>query len=190
MKSRRSVPLVAGLVLALGVAGPSAARAPAEGGATAAPVPAPVVHELPGGVWLAGQVTPAQLQGLQARGLAAVVVVRPDGEAPGQPTAAEMARAAHALGMAFDYAPVAPGTMPADSVATVGRALAAPVRPVLVYCRSGHRAAHIWALAEASRPGGLEVAAIEAAVRSAGQSVDDIDGALRSRVAARPVSTR
>lgn len=188
MKPRRSAPLVAGLVLALGTAGPDAARAPAEGAAAA--VPAPVVHELPGGVWLAGQVTPAQLRELQARGLAAVVAVRPDGEDANQPSSAEMARAAHALGMAFDYAPVAPGTMPADAVAAIGRALAAPTRPLLVYCRSGHRAARIWALAEASRPGGLEVAAIEAAVRSAGQSVDDIDGALRLRVAARPVSTR
>lgn len=188
MKPRRSAPLVAGLVLALGMAGSAAARGPAEGAAAVAP--APVVHELPGGVWLAGQVTPAQLQGLQARGLAAVVAVRPDGEAANQPSSAEMARAAHALGMAFDYAPVAPGTMPADSVAVVGRALAAPARPVLVYCRSGHRAARIWALAEASRPGGLVAAAIEAAVRSAGQSVDDLDGELRSRVAARPVPTR
>ncbi|MBU6248654.1 MAG: hypothetical protein KGN77_12930 [Xanthomonadaceae bacterium] len=181
MNARRSAPLSVGLTLALVMAGLAAAFVLPEG--AAATVHTPAVHELPGGVWLAGQVTPAQLRELRARGLAAVVAVRPDGEAPGQPSAAEMARAAHALGIAFDYVPVAPGTMPAEAVA-------APVQPVLVYCRSGHRAAHIWALAEASRPGGLEATAIEAAVRSAGQSVDDIDGALRSRVAARPVPTR
>lgn len=184
MKSRRPVSLVAGLVLALGVAGPAAARAPAERAADVAP--APEVQELPGGVWLAGQVAPAKLQGLQARGPAAVVAV-PDGEAPDQSSAADMARAAWALGMAFDYAPVAPDTMPADAVAAVGRALAAPARPMLVYCRSGHRAAHIWALAET---GGLEAAAIKAADRSAGQSVGDLDYELRSRIAARPVPAR
>jgi uncharacterized protein (TIGR01244 family) len=57
--------------------------------------------------------------------------------------------------------------------------------PVLLYCRSGRRAARAWALAEASRRGGLTAEEIESAVRNVGQPVDDLRDRIRGRVAAR-----
>lgn len=188
---RHASALAAALGAAVLLACPAALAAPGDASSahTAASVALPEVHELPGGVWVTGQVTPAQLRAWHQRGAAGVVVIRPDGESPGQPGSRLMAQTAAALGMHFAYAPVAPGTMPAAaSVATLRTALDASPRPLLIYCKSGHRAARTWALAEAARPDGLDAAAIEAAVRSAGQSADDLDAEIRRRVRARTAS--
>ena len=146
----------------------------------------PPARELVGGVWVSGQVTLAQLAELKARGFKAVIDLRPDGEARDQPSAADMAQAAHANGMAFVYIPVPHGDIPAAAVDNLGQALVRRVeRPVVLYCRSGWRAARTWALAEASRPAGLDAAAIKAAVQSAGQPVDNLDESIAMRIAAR-----
>ena len=142
-------------------------------------------RELVGGVWASGQVTPAQLADFEARGFKAVIDLRPDGEAPDQPSAADMAQAARAHGMAFAYVPVPHGDIPAAAVDKLGQSLVRVERPVVLYCRSGWRAARTWALAEASRPGGLDADAIKAAVQSAGQPVDHLDESIAARIAAR-----
>jgi protein tyrosine phosphatase (PTP) superfamily phosphohydrolase (DUF442 family) len=58
---------------------------------------------------------------------------------------------------------------------------------VLLYCRSGRRAARTWSLVEASRADGMDVAQIIAAVKEGGQEADDLKDALEQRVAARAV---
>ncbi len=138
------------------------------------------------GVWISGQVAPEQLAQLKAQGFRAVVDLRPDNEGPGQPSAGTMGAAAAQQGMAFDYAPVSPGAVPAAAVDTLGRALARGEQPVLLYCRNGSRAARTWALAEASRPGGLDADAIVDAVRQAGQNAGDLRDQIVARIAARP----
>lgn len=138
------------------------------------------------GLFIAEQVAPAQLPDLVAKGFKSIVDLRPDGEATDQPSSAAMADAARRAGLAFAYVPVAHGDIPAASVQSLERALAGSDRPVLLYCRSGKRAARTWALAEAARTGGLDAAAIEAAVQSAGQSVDDLKASIDARIAMRP----
>jgi len=137
------------------------------------------------GVWISEQVAPAQLPELASEGFKAVVDLRPNGEMAGQPSSDEVSEAAKRAGLAFSYVPVAHGDIAADSVAALDRALSASGRPVLLYCRSGRRAARTWALVEASRSGGLDADAIEAAVRSAGQSADDLKQDISRRIAAR-----
>jgi uncharacterized protein (TIGR01244 family) len=81
------------------------------------------------------------------------------------------------------------GEIPEQAVTRLREALDRQQGPVLLYCRSGKRAARTWALAEASRPNGLPAEAIVAAVRGAGQEADDlrprIDAAVAARGAAR-----
>jgi uncharacterized protein (TIGR01244 family) len=142
--------------------------------------------ELAGGVWVAEQVSTRQVLALKAHGFRAIVDLRPDGEAPGQPSSNEIGRMAKASGLAFTYLPVPHGDIPGPAADTLEQTLAQVERPVLLYCRSGRRAARTWALAEASRTGGLDAAAIARAVQSAGQSADDLASQITERIAARP----
>jgi uncharacterized protein (TIGR01244 family) len=139
-------------------------------------------------VWVTEQINESQLADIKAKGFRTVVDLRPDGEAVDQPPAAEMARAAQASGLGFSYIPVPHGDIPTAAVDALDQALAQSDKPLLLYCRSGRRAARTWALAEASRPGGLDAAAIQAAARAAGQSADDLAAQIGVRIAARPAN--
>ena len=158
----------------------------ATAGAADAPASDASVKPLVGGVWIAGQISPAQVDELKTQGIKAIVDLRPDGEAPEQPSSSAIDAAARSAGLTFAYAPVPGSDIPAAAVDAVSRAIARLDTPVLLYCKSGRRAARTWALAEASRFGGLEAEAIEAVVQSAGQSVDDLKEQIAARIATRP----
>lgn len=138
------------------------------------------------GVWVSEQIGPPQLALLRRQRFAAVVDLRPDGEVAGQPSSGDMADVASRMGLAFSYAPVPHGTIPYEAVNALQKVLANQPRPLLLYCRSGRRAARTWALAEASRPGGLDAGAIRQAVLAVGQPVDDLGAEIQARIAARP----
>lgn len=82
---------------------------------------------------------------LAAAGFGRVISNRPDGEDPGQPSAAAMEAAARDAGLDFVWVPVSglPGT---DQVATVRATLADGV-PTVMFCRSGMRSTAAWAMA-------------------------------------------
>lgn len=143
------------------------------------------VKPLAGGVWISEQIDPAQLALLSGQHFLAVIDLRPDGEVAGQPSSTQMGQAAVRAGLAFTYVPVPHGDIPGDQVSALAKALASQPHPVLLYCRSGRRAARTWALAEASRAGGQDAVAIERIVQSAGQSADDLDGEIKARIASR-----
>lgn len=144
------------------------------------------LRPLVGGVWISGQITTQQVDELKSQGIKTIVALRPDGEAPEQPASRSIDAAARSAGLAFAYAPVAGSDIPASAVDAVSRAIARPDNTVLLYCRSGSRAARTWALAEASRMGGLEAEAIESVVQSAGQSANDLREQIAARIATRP----
>ena len=177
--------LVAVLLGGAGMLGWAAAHRPGNGPRAVS------THPLAGGVWITAQISPDQLAVLRQQGFAAVVDLRPDGEAAGQPASGAVSRAAAAQGLAFHYIPVPHGDIPSTAVTDLGQVLATSKRPLLLYCHSGRRAARTWALAEASRADGIGAAAIELAVREAGQSADDLGPLIATRIAARePASMR
>lgn len=133
-------------------------------------------------VWLGDQLQLDILPKLKARGVGTVIDLRPDGEAADQPPASAVESAARALQIQFAYIPVPHGDIPDSAVAALSKALAGSPKPVLLYCRSGRRAARTWALAEASRPGGLSAEDIREAVTQVGQSIDDLNGAITTRI--------
>lgn len=96
-------------------------------------------------VHVAPQIALSDIAEAAALGVTTVVSNRPDGEDPGQPTAAEVARAAEAAGLAFVHAPVT-GFPDEAAIEAVGEVLAKG-EPVLLFCRSGTRSAMTWALA-------------------------------------------
>lgn len=172
----------AAIVVSLAPAALPLARA-----AEAAPSEPSTLHPLMRGVWISGQIAPAQVAALKAHGIERIVALRPDGEEPGQPTSAAVEAAARSAGIAFAYAPVPGKDVPQAAVDAVSRALARPDEPVVIYCKSGHRATRTWALAEASRVDGLEADAIQSVAASAGQPVEDLREQIAARVATRRV---
>ncbi len=142
-------------------------------------------RQLVPGVLIAGQVAPGDIATLHAQGVRTIVAMRPDGEDAGQPSAAAVEAAARAQGVTFANVPVVGriGSAQVDGLAAV---LAHTDGPVVLYCRSGRRAALAWALAEASRPGGRDAAAIRAALEGAGQSAGGLEAEIALRIAARP----
>jgi uncharacterized protein (TIGR01244 family) len=112
----------------------------------------------------------------RARGFAAIICNRPDGEDAGQPSAAAMASAAAAAGLRFTNIPVDASGIDTDHITAMAAALAEG-GPVLAYCRSGTRSTNLWALAEASRGGDPD--AIVAAAAGGGYNVSGMLPMLR-----------
>lgn len=98
------------------------------------------------------QLMAADVAKAAGQGYRSLISNRPDGEEAGQPTADAMAVLASRHGMSFAHIPVVPGTVTKDDLADMKRALAALPGPVLGFCRSGMRAATMWALAQAADP--------------------------------------
>jgi uncharacterized protein (TIGR01244 family) len=141
-------------------------------------------HPLAPGIEISQQLKP-EAMGIARQHFVTVIDMRPDGEDAGQPSSNEMAAAAQAQHLQFAYVPVPHGDIPDAVVDNLATALAARPGPVLLYCRSGRRAARSWSLVEASRSGGMDVDQILAAVKASGQDASDLRARLEQRVKAR-----
>lgn len=108
-------------------------------------------------------------------GFRAIISNRPDGEEPGQLSAADMAALAARHGMGFAHVPVVPGKIGETVVAQMADALARLDSPALAYCRTGTRSATLWALTQASA---LPASAVIATAATAGYDLES----LRSRL--------
>jgi len=97
---------------------------------------------------VAPQISVADVAEAKARGFAAIVCNRPDGEDPGQPAAAEIAAAAQAAGLTYTHIPVRGAPGPAE-VEAMRQAVDAADGPVLAYCRSGTRSITTWSIGQA-----------------------------------------
>lgn len=104
---------------------------------------------------------------LAASGFARVISNRPDGEEPGQPSAAAMETAARDAGLGFVWIPVS-GLPASDQVAAVAASLADGV-PTLMFCRSGMRSAAAWAMAQ--RLNGADADALRETAAAAGYDI-------------------
>lgn len=98
---------------------------------------------------VAGQITPDDVAAAAAEGFTFVINNRPDGEQPGQPTAAEIEAAAAAAGLGYRAIPITHAGFSEDQVTAMREALEAAPGPVLAFCRSGTRSTFAWALARA-----------------------------------------
>lgn len=111
------------------------------------------------------------------QGFGHIINNRPDHEAPGQPTGAEIEAAAHAAGLGYTAIPVDHSGFSAEQVAAMSACLVS-AKPVLAYCRSGTRSTMLWALAAASR--GESIDATVAAAAAQGYDVRPLLPAMRS----------
>ncbi len=124
---------------------------------------------------VSGQIQPADVRALKAEGVSMIVCNRPDGEEDGQPTAAEIERAAKAEGMQFRHIPIFRGIGPSDAEA-MEEALEAADGKVFAYCRTGNRSALTWAVAR--RGQGASASDIKAAAERAGVDLSPVEHLL------------
>lgn len=126
-------------------------------------------------LFVSPQVTRAELIEAKAAGIAAIVNNRPDGEESGQPTAASNAAIAAELGLGYTHIRVAPGQYSLAQVRAFEAALATAEGPVLAHCKSGTRAASLYAIGEV-----LGGRMTKDDVTPLGQSIGlDLSGAVR-----------
>jgi len=110
-----------------------------------------------------------------AQGIKTIINNRPDNEVQGQPASADMEAAATALGLAYVYLPIAPGTITDENTRDFSKAYAEEMGPILAFCRSGTRSISLWALSEART---LDADAVLAAVSQAGYDLSGMRSML------------
>ena len=105
------------------------------------------------GVLVADQILPEDLNDLAAQGIKTIFCYRPDGEGADQPNFAEIAQAAKKLKIKTHYLPVVSGKISDADVTAFAELFKEAKQPLLGYCRSGMRAATLWALSQGANLG-------------------------------------
>lgn len=110
------------------------------------------MRELPGDVFVTGQLLPAQIQVLAEQGVMGFINNRPDMEAPLQPTSDELEQAAHAVSTDYHHIPMAGGITP-GMIEASRTAYATMPRPIVAWCAGGMRSAALWGFAHVDQLG-------------------------------------
>ncbi len=106
------------------------------------------VLELAPQVWGTGPLFETDLDLLSKQDVRSILYIRPDNESPGQPSAADLARAADGYGIALTYFPVESRKIDGNTAVDFMQAADALKRPLLVCGRSGGHATSVWESAE------------------------------------------
>ena len=135
------------------------------------------MKELPGDVFVAGQLLAAQMQALAEQGVMSFINNRPDMEGPVQPLSEDLEKIAQELGVDYAYIPMAGGLTPGliEATQTVFDNLP---RPIVAFCASGMRSAALWAFAHVDK---LGVEGVMEALSAAGYNLEQIRGPLEAR---------
>ena len=123
---------------------------------------------------VAPQISVADVAEAARQGFRTIINNRPDGEAPGQPTSAEIEAAAQAAGIRYAHIPVAGGPTP-PQVEAVREIVDAAEGPVLAFCRSGTRSIVTWSIGQAIS-GAIERSELVRLGRNAGYDLSGVLG--------------
>jgi sulfide:quinone oxidoreductase len=104
------------------------------------------MYELPGDVFVGGQLLPAQVQALAEQGTMTFINNRPDMEAPLQPLSDDIETVTQNLGIDYFHIPMSGGLSEGLIQASLTAYENAP-RPIIAFCASGMRSAALWAFA-------------------------------------------
>lgn len=129
------------------------------------------------------QVAAGDFAALRAAGFAGVINARPDGESGDHPRSAEAAALARAAGLAYAHCPTDNhAVFEPEVVDAFEEAMASLPAPIFAHCKSGTRAAILWAQVAARY---LEVEQVIALLRAAGQELEFLEQELRDSAQAR-----
>ena len=121
---------------------------------------------------VAPQISEQEVAAIAQAGYVEIINNRPDDEEPGQPSGAAIEAAALAAGLAYRAIPVTHAGFSTNQVEAMASAITAASGPVLAFCRSGTRSAHLWALARARL--GDDPALLTAKAAQAGYDISGI----------------
>jgi len=137
-------------------------------------------------VYITSQLETKNIAALRKRrGVHTIIDIRPDGEAKDQTPSSEIEAEAKANKMRFHYIPVPHESIPESAVTALDHALSEDPASIVLYCRTGRRAARLFALVQASSPDGPKAEAILKMVSDAGFSADDLKEDIDQRIAHR-----
>ena len=139
------------------------------------------MKELPGDVFVTGQLLSAQMLALAEQGVMGFINNRPDMEAPIQPTSEELEGSAQNIGVDYHHIPMAGGLSPALIEASVTAFRNMP-RPIVAFCASGMRSAALWGFAHVEE---LGVDGVMEAIHAAGFNLEQIRQPLTQYAASR-----
>ena len=136
------------------------------------------MKELPGDVFVTGQLLAAQMQALAEQGVMTFINNRPDMEGPMQPLSEDLEKTAQDLGVDYFHIPMAGGLNPGiiEASETVYNDMP---RPIVAFCASGTRSAALWAFAHVEK---LGVDGVMDALSGAGYNLEQIRGPLRAHL--------
>ena len=106
------------------------------------------VLELAPEVYVCGQVFETDLKLIAKQNVRSIVNNRPDGEMPGQPKSADLAKAAEELGMTFVHFPVESRSVSEEAAREFASVCEGLERPLLIFSASGVRSTKIWEMSE------------------------------------------
>ena len=135
------------------------------------------MKELPGDVFVTGQLLAAQMQALAEQGVMSFINNRPDMEGPMQPLSEDLEKLAQELGVDYHHIPMAGGLTSGLIEASVTAYNELP-RPIVAFCASGMRSAALWAFAHADT---LGIDGVMEAISAAGYNLEQIRGPLEAR---------
>lgn len=96
---------------------------------------------------VSGEFTPQSLAAIVTTGIDTLINVRPDNEAKDQINSLQWQQLTQAHKLHYVHIPVTPGQYTAEDIAKFKAALLLSKTGVHSFCRTGTRAAHLWALA-------------------------------------------
>ena len=137
------------------------------------------MKELPGDVFVTGQLLPAQMQALAEQGVMSFINNRPDMEAPLQPLSEDLEKVAQDMGVDYQHIPMA-GGLTAGLIEASENAYANLPRPIVTFCASGMRSAALWAFAHVETIG---VDGVMDALSASGYNLEQIRAPLESQIA-------
>ncbi len=130
---------------------------------------------------IAPQIALDDIKTIRDRGFRAILNARPDDETGEYMRSAEAARAARDLGLEYAHAPARNHAMfDPDTIDRFENALVELPKPVLAHCKSGTRAAILWALVAARH---RNVNDVIATLNNAGQDLEFLEQELLDQAA-------
>ncbi|NQZ30947.1 MAG: TIGR01244 family phosphatase [Oceanospirillaceae bacterium] len=135
------------------------------------------VNQLTAQLSISAQLSPKELAQAAENGFTTIICNRPDQESGNEAPSEIMQTECEEHGMQWCYLPVTPQQITDQQVVEFGRLLDESAGQVLAYCRTGMRAAKLWALSQA---GNLPLSEILTSASSAGYDLTDLSDRINN----------
>ena len=120
-------------------------------------------------ITVTSQLTPVHLQQAKELGFQSIICNRPDNEEMGQPNFQVLADEAGKLGLSIHHLPVNSPAVADHEIQAFKNCLDTTPKPILAFCKTGTRAATLWAK---SQQGHLDDETIKQCCQAAGYQIN------------------